>query len=244
MQSSLTMFGMVVAAGMVAGTVKAASVAAVTITPYERTVFDGAVAALPTAFAEDFESFSTGETIGGLNTAVGVFDTLGPRGSGGTVKGTRGNTGTGLFMRDRAVYGRSNTTSSGKTYLDSNDTFGLSWTITGLGMFDNVFFTMSDVADSGATFTLLADGEQVGPAVTRQRNKAISMVMLSFETAIDSLTLELRHNRLNDGFSIDDAGIGLSLIAAPPPSAVPLPPAAVLLAGGVAALACVRRRRT
>lgn len=234
---------MVVAAGMVAGTVQAASVPAISITTYDRAVFDGAVAALPSTIVEDFESFPKGEKSGGLSTAVGVFDTLGPQGSGGTVRGTRGNTGTAVFVRDRGVYGRSNTTASGKTYLDSNDTYGLSWTISRLGMFDNLFFTMRDVADSGATFTLLANGEQVGPSVARQRNRAINMVMLSFETAIDSLTLELRHNRLNDGFSIDDAGIGLSRAAAPPPAGVPLPSAAVLLAGGVAALMYVRRRR-
>lgn len=244
MQSSLTMFGMVVAAGMVAGTVEAASVSAITITTYDRAVFDGAVAALPTTVTEDFETFGTGEKIGGLSTAVGTFDTLGPRGSGGTVRGTSGNTGTGLFVRDRGVYGRSNTTAAGRTYLDSNDTFGLGWTISGLGMFDTVFFTMSDVADSGATFKLFADGTQVGPTINRQRNKAINMVMLSFDTAIDSVSLELRHDRLNDGFSIDDAGIGLSRNAAPPPSAVPLPSAAVLLVGGIAALAYAGRRRT
>lgn len=130
----------------------------------------------------------------------------------------------------------------GRTYLDSNDTFGMSWTIAGLGLFDHVFFTMSDVADSGATFTLLANGDQVGPTISKQRNGAINMVMLSFGTAIDSLTLDLRHSRLNDGFSIDDAVLGLRVAQQQTPAAVPLPPAAALLLGGVAALALFRRR--
>ncbi len=244
MRNFLTISGMTVAFGLVTAMVQAASLPATTITAYDRAAFDGMVAALSTTIVEDFEAFTIGERSGGLTTAVGVFDTLGATGSGGTVTGTTGNTGKSVFVRDRGVYGRSNTTAGGKTYLDSNDTFGLSWTIAGLGLFDHVFFTMSDIADSGATFTLSADDMQVGPSISKQRNGAVNMVMLSFGTTIDSLTLNLRHSKLNDGFSIDDAGIGLSRVAAPPPSAVPLPPAAALLAAGLAALVVFRRRRT
>ncbi|MGS4947082.1 VPLPA-CTERM sorting domain-containing protein [Meridianimarinicoccus sp. RP-17] len=225
------------------GAATAATMPAVTASAYDRPAFDAHVSGLHNAVVEDFESFAMGEVFGGLATAVGVFDTLGATGSGGTVKGTAGNTGNGVFLRDRNVYGRSNTTAGGDSYLDSNDTYGLSWTIAGLGMFDRLFFTVSDIADSGASFTILADGQQVGSTISRQRNGAVDMVMLSFGTAVDTLTLHLRHSKLNDGFSIDDAGIGLSRGAAQTPSSVPLPPAVALLAGGIAALALFRRRR-
>ena len=242
MRGMFTSFGLAFAVGLGAEAVAASSVPATTIMTYDRAIFDGAVAAMPTTIVEDFETFATGETTGGLATAVGVFDTLGPAGSGGTVTGTAGNSGTGLYVRDRGVYGRSNTTAAGRTYLDSNDTYGLGWTIAGLGPFDHLIFTMTDVADSGATFTLWANGTQVGPSIGNQGNRAINMVMLSFGTAIDSLTLELRHSRLNDGFSIDDAVIGLRNTGSQVP-AVPLPPAVALLASGMAALVWMRRRR-
>lgn len=242
MRRVFTISGLAVLFGLAAVSVLASSLPAATITAYDRATFDGAVAGMASTIVEDFESFTTGEVLGPVTSAVGVFDTLGPTGSGGTVTGTAGNTGTGLFLRDTGVYGRSDTTLGGGTYLDSNDTFGISWTIAGLGLFDHVFFTMSDVADSGATFTLLAGGTQVGPSIASQRNGAINMVMLSFASAIDTLTLELRHSKLNDGFSIDDATIGLSRAAATPPSGVPLPPAAALLVAGVGALVLLRRR--
>jgi len=242
MRSMFTIFGLAVAVGLATAAAQASSLPAATITTHDRAAFDSAVGSMAITIVEDFETFAIGEIIGPVSTAVGVFDTLGPKGSGGTVTGTSGNTGKGLFVRDRGVYGRSNTTVGGRTYLDSNDTFGMSWTIAGLGLFDHVFFTMSDVADSGATFTLLANGDQVGPTISKQRNRAINMVMLSFETAIDSLTLDLRHSRLNDGFSIDDAVLGLRVAQQQTPAAVPLPPAAALLLGGVAALALFRRR--
>ena len=133
MRGMFTSFGLAFAVGLGAEAVAASSVPATTIMTYDRAVFDGSVAGFPTTIVEDFETFATGETTGGLATAVGVFDTLGPAGSGGTVTGTAGNSGTGLYVRDRGVYGRSNTTAAGRSYLDSNDTYGLGWTIAGLG---------------------------------------------------------------------------------------------------------------
>lgn len=230
-------------AGLCCTGAQAATLPVVTIDRFDRAAYDRAIADLAQTIVEDFESVSPGEVRGGLQTRVGVFDTLGERGSGGTVRGTRGNSGKGVFVRDGDVFGRSNTTKDGDSYLDSNDTRGLSWTISGLGMFDRLFFTISDVADTGATFTLHANETQVGPTLRKRKNRAIDMVMLSFGTAVDSFTLDLRHSKLNDGFSIDDVVVGRSVLSQQPPAAIPLPPAAALLLGGVAALALMRRRR-
>jgi len=238
-----TLLAAALVVGLCGAAVQAATLPAVTIDRYDSGAYDRAVRGLDHAIVEDFESVAPGEVAGALQTRAGTFDTLGKRGSGGTVRGTRGNAGKGVFVRDRDVYGRSNTTAGGARYLDSNDTRGLSWTISGLGMFDRLFFTMSDVADTGARLTLRADGQQFGPTLRNRGNGGIDMVMLSFDTAVDRFTLDLRHSKLNDGFSIDDAVVGRSTAVQPSPPAVPLPPAMALLVGGVAALALVRRRR-
>jgi hypothetical protein len=52
--------------------------------------------------------------------------------------------------------------------------------------------------------------------------------------AVSRLTIELMHDRTNDGFGIDGAAVGVA--------PVPLPPAALLLLTGIAGIAGLRRR--
>ncbi|PWR02513.1 hypothetical protein DKT77_11345 [Meridianimarinicoccus roseus] len=219
-----------------------ATLSSATIETFDATVFNDRIGALNSSLVEDFESFTAGEISGPLATSVGRFATIGGTGSGGTVSGTSGNTGTGLFLRDSGVYGRSNTTIGGTQFLDSNDTSGVDWAISGVGFFDRVFFTLSDIADTGADFQLAVGSVTLADVTAKRSNGATEMVMLSFASAIDELTLTFRHAKLNDGFGIDDAGIGLSVpVNAPPPSAVPLPASVALLMAGVTALAGLRR---
>jgi hypothetical protein len=222
--------------------VTAATLPSVSFTSFDATARAGLVGTFYSSIVEDFEMFSVGEQSGSLATSVGRFETLGGTGSGATVRGTSGNTGTGAYLRDNVTYGRVNTTVGGDQFLDSNDTYGITWQVAGLGMFDRLFFTISDLADSGANFSLLANGDTILSVAKGRGNGTVDMVMLSFGTAISELTLTLRQSKLNDGFGIDDAGVGLDRppSAIPPTSVVPLPPAMALLLAGLGAVAALR----
>lgn len=220
----------------------AATLPAADIQTFDRGVRDAQISSLYSSTVEDFEVFGAGELSGALRTSVGVFSTIGGTGSGGTVTHTSGNTGSDLYVRDKPVYGRINTTTGGSNFLDSNDTSGVDWTISGFGLFDRIFFTLSDIADTGADFLLTAGGDSIMSVSEKRPNGAVDMIMLSFETAIDELTLTFSHDRLNDGFGIDDAGFGLSTPGmSNPPSAVPLPTSIAFLLAGTAALAGLRQ---
>lgn len=189
------------------------------------------------AASEDFEGFARGEQGGPLATSVGAFETLGGTGSGGTVRGTAGNTGTGLYLRDRSVYGRSNTTIGGANFLDSNDTFGMSWTISGLGLFDSVLFNLSDVGDTGGNLSISAGGTVLDTIFKGRAGSLIDTVLISFGGFVSDATITLQKSKLNDGFAIDDVVVGSSV------AAVPLPPAALALVAGLGALFIASRRK-
>jgi hypothetical protein len=194
---------------------------------------------------EDFETFTKGELKDTLKTRVGTFDTLGGTGSGSTVSGTKGNSGKGLYLRDRRTHGRDNTTVGGDLFLDSNDTRGMTWNISGVGLFDRVFFNLSDLGDAGGKFSLITSEHTIYRSDKRRKNGMIDMVMLSFPTTVSYLTLNFQHHKGNDGFSIDDAGVALSSSnPVPAPSPVPLPGGfALLAAGGASFLALKYRKR-
>jgi hypothetical protein len=186
---------------------------------------------------ETFEGVATGEKSGPLSTAVGFFETLGGVGSGGTVSGTPGNTGTGLFVRDTPTFGRKNTTPGGSVFLDSNDTFGMRWTVGGVGLFDSLLFSLSDVGDSGGNLSIAADGVVMRTILKGRSGSLTDLVLISFGDFVDTATITLEKDKLNDGFAIDDVVVGASV------APVPLPPAGLALLAGLGALAVVRRRR-
>ncbi|MEM7471403.1 MAG: VPLPA-CTERM sorting domain-containing protein [Pseudomonadota bacterium] len=181
---------------------------------------------------------------GALTTAVGDFETIGGTGNGGTVGQIAGNTGTNVALRDGNVYGRTNTTAGGAYFLDSNDTHGIRWTASNGGsIFDTLVFTLMDASEF-SFLRVIADGvtkeQRVGG---RLSDGNTSLVEISLGTAVASLTVELANfssfggstNQRNDGFSIDDATLGLA--------PVPVPASLPLLALGAGVFGYLRRQK-
>jgi hypothetical protein len=176
------------------------------------------------------------------NTNAGGFTTLGGLGSGASAI----NGGAGLEVRgdNDMNWGRFNADKLdndlvGGKWLDSNDTLGMRWDIGGLGKFNTLAFFLIDAADVGGKFSIKV-GEtlfsQVLGAGGRAGNGNIQLVTILLPEAVTSLTVELFHDRLNDGFGIDGATVAN---IAP----IPVPPAAALLVSGILALGAIRRRR-
>ena len=115
----------------------------------------------------------------------------------------------------------------------------MKWEISGVGKFDAVAFFVTDAADVGGKFSIKVGGKlhDIAGNGGLLANGNIHFVKILLDEAVDSLTVELMHDRANDGFGIDGAAVGR---IAP----VPLPPAVLLLGAGFAALAGLRRRRT
>jgi hypothetical protein len=170
------------------------------------------------------------------NTNVGSFTTLGGRGTGhSAIKG-----GHGLEVRQESPFewGRFDL-EGGVKWLDSNDTYGMAWQVSGLDTFNALSFFLTDVADVGAKFTIKV-GETLSNIIIgehgRTANGTIHLVRVLLPAPVSDLLVELRHDRLNDGFGI--GGVTVARIAP-----IPVPPAAALLVSGVVLLAGLRRRR-
>lgn len=210
---------------------------------FSESVFDDIVNGLAAPQVETFESMGPDvcgsgsnacETAGALNTSVGTFETLGGTGTGESLVGS----GTNLSLKTAAsgtAYGRSNTAPGGAWWLDSNDTFGVGWSVSSGYAFDQVAFVLSDAADVGATLSVSVNGNFLAN-ILNQGNGDRILVMISFTAPVLSADVEMRNDRLNDGFGIDDAVVGRV-------AHVPLPAAGLLLLGGIAGLAALRRRR-
>jgi hypothetical protein len=191
---------------------------------------------------ETFSSYAAWDGTAGSGTTnpgatnVGSFTTLGGRGTGGTaIKG-----GHGLEVRQDNMYewgGRYGLESN--KWLDSNDTYGMAWQVSGLDTFNALTFFLTDVADVGAKFTIKV-GETLSGIIVgenaRTANGTIHLVRILLPEPVSNLLVELRHDRRNDGFGID--GVMVARIAP-----IPVPPAAALLVSGVVLLAGLRRRR-
>jgi hypothetical protein len=190
---------------------------------------------------ETFEGYQAWNGTSGANnpgaTNVGAFSSLGGVGNGGSAI----NGGSHLQVRsdDPWTWGRFNTSGVDGNWLDSNDTYGMRWDVSGTKKFNSIGFLLTDVADVGGIFSIKVGGklysQQIG-ADGKMANGSIQLVRILLPKAVKSTVIELSHDRLNDGFGIDGATIGR---VAP----VPLPPAALLLASGAAALFGLRRRR-
>lgn len=226
----------------------AATATTIDIGAFSTGAYSGATAGLTNVVTEDFERLGgangEGEIAPGtsLPTAVGTFETLGGTGSGGTVTQLAGNTGTNVALRDGNVFGRTNLTPGGSYFLDSNDTHGIGWDVSGLGLFDTLVFSITDASEF-SFFRVTVNGvsaeQRVGASFA---NGSTSLVQISLDTAVSSLRIDLGNFSssggsvaLNDGFSLDDITVGLT--------PVPVPASLPLLAFGAGALGFMRRKQ-
>ena len=193
---------------------------------------------------ETFEEYKAWDGSSGTtnpqNTKVGSFSSFGPAGNGLSKIGD----GSKLQVRgDNAMpWGRYNTDEMapqlGGQWLDSNDNLGMQWQISGLGAFNAIAFFVSDIADVGGIFSIKVGDTLFSDLAMGKKlaNGNIHLVKILLSEAVSSLTVELMHDRTNDGFGIDGAAIARIAPA-------PLPPAAALLFSGLAALVALGRRR-
>lgn len=182
---------------------------------------------------ENFEAAGTalGEGEVGLNfsTSVGVFNTGGGTGSGGTVSQLPGNTGQFLALRDGNVFGRSDQV-GGTYFLDSNDTLGVNWFASTGSVFNTVMFVLTD---HGEFSSLTVNAGGASQEIAGLRGSTSQLVTIVYDTAQTASLITLDQAR-NDGFSIDGAQIGLA--------PVPLPASGLLLLAGLGGIAVARRR--
>jgi hypothetical protein len=170
-------------------------------------------------------------------TKVGSFSSFGPAGSGRSVVG---DTSKLQVREDNTMpWGRYSTSGAalGGHWLDSNDNLGMKWEVGGLGKFDTLAFFVLDAADVGGKFSLRVGDtlySNIAGARGELANGNIHLVRVMLSEAVTNLTVELMHDRTNDGFGIDGASVGVAPI--------PLPPAVLFLGTGLAALVGLRRR--
>lgn len=177
------------------------------------------------------------------NTRVGSFTALTDlgRGTGRSVIGD----GSGLEVRsdNGMAWGRFNADGSdgliAGNWIDSNDNHGMRWDVDTGSKFNALSFFLIDAADVGGKFSMKVGDTLYSTLLGgggRLANGNIQLVTILLDKAVSNLTVELFHDRTNDGFGIDGAA---AMRIAP----VPVPPAAALLVSGLAALGFLRRRR-
>jgi hypothetical protein len=177
------------------------------------------------------------------NTRVGSFSAITDMGPGNGHSAINGGTGVEVRSDNAMAWGRYNADGSAGliagNWIDSNDNHGMRWDVDTGSKFNALSFFLIDAADVGGKFSMKI-GDTLYSTILgangRLANGNIQLVTILLDKAVSSLTVEMFHDRTNDGFGIDGA---TAMQLAP----VPVPPAAALILSGLSALGFVRRRR-
>ena len=250
------LFGPFLAAALAVGLAAGAEAATVNLTSFARADLVGARQARTDFLADHSVSNLHVETFEGKqawngtsgtsnpqNTHVGSFTSINDLGHGAGLSAIHGGAGLEVRGDNDMPWGRYNADELsgglGGQWLDSNDTQGMSWDVSGLGTFNALSFFLIDAADVGARFSIQVGDtlySQILGAGGRTLNGNVQLVTILLDKAVDTLSVRLFNDRLNDGFGIDGA-----MVARIAP--VPVPPAALLLVSGLLGLGAFRRRR-
>jgi hypothetical protein len=190
---------------------------------------------------ETFEGVALGQITGSLVTQDGkfTFSTLGGTGSGDSVTGN----GKNLAVRTGTNFGRVNTTLGGSRFLDSNDTFGMKVDLNSSIAFDTILFTLTDAADAAGSLTIKTAGALDQVLAFKRTNGLKDSVAILLGAFVNTASFELRMNKINDGFGLDDVTFGRSTELTGGPTPIPLPAAGWMMIAGFGALVAAGRRK-
>ena len=177
------------------------------------------------------------------HTRVGSFSAITDMGPGTGQSVINGGTGLEVRSDNGMAWGRYNADGSdgliSGNWIDSNDNHGIRWNVDTGSKFNALSFFLIDAADVGGKFSMKVGDTLYSTLLGgngRLANGNIQLVTILLDKAVSNLTVEMFHNRTNDGFGIDGA---TAMRIAP----IPVPPAAALLVSGLAAFGLFRRRR-
>jgi hypothetical protein len=109
--------------------------------------------------------------------------------------------------------------------------------------FDTILFTLTDVADAAGSLTIKTPGALDTVLAFKRANGLKDSVAILLGGFVNTASVELRMNKLNDGFGLDDVTFGRSTELSGGPTPVPLPAAGWMMIAGLGAIFAAGRRK-